>query len=151
MAEAARSCLIGPKALDDLSVPRRLVELAAERQTKPYWWNYVQGLAHYRAGQYERAIECLNKSMELRPTWTAVALNWPVLAMAHHRLGHAAEARRYLEKAHDTRGDKARDIQPGEVISSKALWYDRAEFQVLLREAEELILDSAFPDDPFRP
>jgi Flp pilus assembly protein TadD len=150
--EAARSCLIGPEALDDLSVPRRLMELAEDRQTRSHWWLYVQGLAHYRAGEYEQAIECLTKSMEAGSTWWwAVALNWPVLAMAHHRLGHADEARRYLEKAHDTRGDKARDIQPGEVINSKAPWFDRAEFRVLLREAEELILGSSFPDDPFQP
>ena len=151
LGEAGRSCLISPEALDDLSVPRRLAELAEDRQTRPHWWLYVQGLAHYRACQYEQAVECLTKSMEVGRTWKAVALNWPVLAMAHHRLGHADEARRYLEKAHDTRGDKARDIQPGEVMSSQADWFDRAEFQFLLREAEELILRSAFPDDPFQP
>jgi len=151
LGEAGRSCLISPEALDDLSVPRRLAELAEDRQTRPHWWLYVQGLAHYRACQYEQAVECLTKSMEVGRTWKAVALNWPVLAMAHHRLGHAAEARRYLAKAHDTRGDSARGIKRGEVMSSQADWFDRAEFQFLLREAEELILRSAFPDDPFQP
>jgi hypothetical protein len=109
------------------------------------------GLAHYRAGQYEQAVECLTKSMEAGTTWRAVALNWPVLAMAHHRLGHADEARRFLAKAHDTRGDPARDIKPREVMSLQAEWFDRAEFQLLLREAEELILGPSFPDDPFQP
>jgi hypothetical protein len=36
-------------------------------------------------------------------------------------------------------------------MSSQADWFDRAEFQFLLREAEELILRWAFPDDPFQP
>ncbi|HEV3260898.1 MAG TPA: hypothetical protein VG013_28865, partial [Gemmataceae bacterium] len=31
--------------------------------------------------------------------WPGQVVNWLVLAMAHHRLGHADEARRWLDKA----------------------------------------------------
>ncbi len=105
------------------------------------WWHYVLGLARYREGQDERAIEDLAKSLRLGADWSAIALNYPVLAMAHHRLGHADEARKWLAKAHD--------VVPGEASMPDAIWWDRLEFLLLRREADALILDAAFPDDPF--
>ena len=141
IGDAARVCLIVPNAVDDLSAPRRLAEAAVARDPNPAWLHYVLGLARYREGQSERAIEDLSKSLKLGADWSAVALNYPVLAMAHHRLGHADEARKWLERAHV--------VVPGETIMPNAIWWDRLEFVLLRREAHALILDAAFPDEPF--
>ncbi len=63
-------------------------------------------------------------------------MNWPVLAMAHHRLGHGTEAREWLARARNARGDRSRGIP---AATSRSPWHDREEFSILLREAEELI------------
>ncbi len=115
-------------------------------------FSYVQGLAHYRAGQHEQAIRHLSAAMETYPHWQANALIRLVLAMAHHRLGHAEEARRWLEKAHDPRGGEAYGLKPGEVISAVTpFWWDRGDYQILRREADELILGSVLPAKPPAP
>jgi len=106
-------------------------------------------LAHYRAGQHEQAIRDLSTSIETHPHWQSHALTRLVLAMAHHRLGHAEEARRWLEKAHDPRGGEAYGLKPGEVLSTtKPWWWDRGDYQILRREADELILGSVPPAKP---
>ena len=92
----------------------------------------------------------MEESIRLDPRRPAVALNWPVLALAHHRLGHAVEARRWLERAHGREGDAARGIEPGGDVNPKASWQERADFGLLRREADEQILDPAFPADPFQ-
>jgi hypothetical protein len=59
--------------------------------------------------------------------------------MAHHRLGHRDEARRWL--------DRLREHQPRE---EPAQFWDELQIRVLRSETEAVILyDSAFPDDPF--
>jgi len=38
-----------------------------------------------------------------------------------------------------------------EFLASSGAWWDRLEFQLLLREADAMVLDAAFPADPFAP
>jgi hypothetical protein len=57
--------------------------------------------------------------------------------MAHHRLGHAEEARSWLEEADRT---SATTGWP---------WWDASELWVLRREAASQIEDPRFPVDPF--
>ncbi len=135
--------------MDDLSLPRRWVDAALTREPGTPWLHYYRGLADFRAGLYEGAVEHLRESLKLGNGWAAAPVNLPVLAMAHHRLGNRNEARRWLEKAHGRRGDPARGIQPGEPIPSSPVWWDRVEFRLLLREADAMILDADFPADPF--
>ena len=126
-----------------------MVETELSRDSSHPWLHYVLGLADFRAGRYETAVNDLEESLKLGTGWVAAPLNYPVLAMAHRRLGHEDEARRWLEKAHGRRGDAALGLKPGESIRSSAVWWDRLEFWLLLREADALILDAAFPADPF--
>jgi hypothetical protein len=59
--------------------------------------------------------------------------------MAHHRLGHRAAARRFL--------DRLRDYQPS---TGPAQFWDELAIRLLRAEAEALILyDPIFPADPF--
>ena len=59
------------------------------------------GGALYRAGRFEEAVERLAEATELSsdPYRTNMLCTWFFLAMAHHRLGHADEAHRWLDKA----------------------------------------------------
>jgi eukaryotic-like serine/threonine-protein kinase len=80
--------------------PARWVELgqsvvAAEPRVQ--WYLRVLGLAHYRAGQYEEAVWRLRES--LWPDANSGRINYPVLAMAYHRLGRRDEARKALDEA----------------------------------------------------
>jgi WD40 repeat protein len=151
LGEAARACLIGPDAVDDPSVPRRLAETALARESGAPWLHYFLGLADFRAGRYEGAVEHLEESLKLGSTWPAAPLNYPVLAMAHHPLGHGNEARRWLEKAHGRRGDAMHGLKPEEALDSSAVWWDGVELRLLLREADAIVLDASFPADPFAP
>src|SRR5262249_23808278 len=47
---------------------------------------------------YSEALDELQKSLD-NPTWDARGLNYPIMAMAHFRLGHIDEANDALEKA----------------------------------------------------
>ena len=68
----------------------------------------------------------------------AKALNWAVVAMAHSRLGHVAESRKFLEQALELAG-RARPDQPPGVRWPDMASPDFVEFELLRREAEELI------------
>ena len=111
----ARAGLLAPGVTDH---PEKLVALAEKvvaRAPREPWRLYVLGLALYRAGRYEEAIRQLAASRKLDPSWHATALNWPVLAMAHHRLGHGDEAmRRSRRPSRKTRTHS----RPGGISSS---------------------------------
>src|SRR5262249_15058187 len=55
------------------------------------------GVAYYRAGNWQDAVEWLNKSMEVRQGGDS--FDWFFLAMAHWQLGHKDEARKWYDKA----------------------------------------------------
>jgi tetratricopeptide (TPR) repeat protein len=86
-------------------------------------------------------------------------MNYPVLALAHHRLGHAAEARHWLEKSKQ----EWRRLSPL-LRSSGSLtvlphapphwwrsnaWHDWPTFEVLFREASLVIAGSVPVEDAF--
>src|SRR5262249_54799121 len=103
IALLAHTCVLLPGALGDQS---RVLQLAEQRLaiTKPpslhhNWSVHVLSLAYYRSGKYQAAIDCLTKAASDYANWEERAVNWLVLSMAHQRLGHAAEARQWLDKA----------------------------------------------------
>jgi eukaryotic-like serine/threonine-protein kinase len=108
-------------------------------QSGRYPWDlHILSLAHYRNGEFERAIERALESNGGNWRGSAKALNWVVLAMAHSRLGHAADARKSLQQALKLAGRASPEQLPG------VEWQDMAspdvvEFELLRREAEELI------------
>jgi eukaryotic-like serine/threonine-protein kinase len=133
----ARAGLLAPGVTEQ---PARLVELAgkglAQNPNEP-WRIYLLGLALYRAERYQEAIQRLTESGDLDPNWEAKPLNWPVLAMSHHRLGHADEAAAWLARA---------DQVDGKAMS---IWWDWLEFRLLRREARALMGIPPLPADPF--
>jgi tetratricopeptide (TPR) repeat protein len=145
----ARMRALSPESPDDLARLVGWAESSVQRQ--PHFTTlHALGLAYLRAGRLDEAVRQFQRSIASHRTWNAIGLNYYGLALAHHRLGHTDEARRWLEKA------EAWFTQLAEVSTVEATSFppdyhvvDWLEAQVLRREAESLILDVGFPDDPF--
>jgi hypothetical protein len=85
----------------------------------------------YRAGRHQEAVQVLGKKLE---PW-GTARDWYFLAMAHHRLGHADEAKRWLTEA--TRWhDQALQSE----LKETDRWEQRLELKLIRREAESVVL-----------
>jgi tetratricopeptide (TPR) repeat protein len=124
----------------NLSETVRLAELGvngATEYTKAGCLNTL-GAALYRAGRFAEAVRRLEEGIQIKMGGSSEA-DWAFLAMAHCRLGHHDQARRWLDRFRD------RNPRPGPY----AFWYE-LEIRLLRAEAEAVVLwDSIFPADPF--
>ena len=109
--------------------------------------HYLAGLAHYRAGEMNTAIQHLKESMDVDPRWPASAIGLPVLAMAHQRLGQNDQARQTLTRADETIDDWLNQMLDSPVGSTPVPWFDLLEYLCLHREAQILITGNTPPDD----
>jgi tetratricopeptide (TPR) repeat protein len=116
---------------------------------------YVRGWALLRAGRLDEAIRRFEESLTVQRDWPNSGMNAYGLALAHHRLGHPEEARRWLERAEAwlDRLDRTYAAGAPRVLSGQPevsvpfeLWVYA---QVLRREAAGPILDASFPANPF--
>ena len=132
--------VLGPEATADPGVPVRLAELAVRGASgfdKADCLNTF-GAALYRSGRCDEAIRRLEEAIQARGGEGGPA-GWAFLALAHHRLGHRDEARRWL--------DRLREHRPSE---DPARFWDELEARLLRSEAEAVVLyDPVFPEDPF--
>jgi tetratricopeptide (TPR) repeat protein len=126
----AWTCALAPGSVADYAGPLRLAELAAG--TRKYECVSTLGCLLYRAGQYEQAVRRLEEAQRLHPGG-GTGLEWLFLAMAHHRLSHAAEAKQCLGRA--TRWIDAEGEKVG--------WSQRLEVHLIRREAEALVAGPA--------
>jgi hypothetical protein len=117
----------------------RLIALAELACTENRDWNVgLLGAASYRAGQFEKSLECFaakEKAHGLR-AWDML-----FLAMAHHGLGHGDEAQAWLAKAAsfiELAGDW-RLVDPVPPASPWESWQEEAVARALRAEAEALI------------
>jgi WD40 repeat protein len=133
-------CALGPYTLTDPESPVRLAEAAvqgADEFLKDAALSTL-GAALHRAGRCDEAIRQLLDAIRTRGP-EGQPRDWAFLALAHHRLGHRAEARRWL--------DRLREYRPSE---DPARFWDELEIRLLRSEAEAVVLyDPVFPDDPF--
>ena len=119
--------------------------------------HYILGTAHYRAGQYEQAIQRLREALAASD-WRNRLVAYPVLAMAHHRQGQVAEARKALDEAatvldqwtQERYQDKGEDsvMRMGAEPVWPTSWWHCLECELYYREAKLLIDGSPPPDDP---
>jgi tetratricopeptide (TPR) repeat protein len=105
-----KTCLLVPDAVSDLGP---VLELAGRAVTgeersgnlEDCWYPLLKGMAAYRAGRFENAIDWLNKTLsEDRERWLEHDQSLPgtaylFLAMAQHGLGRVQEARLALDQA----------------------------------------------------
>jgi serine/threonine protein kinase/Flp pilus assembly protein TadD len=133
----ARICSLAPGAAPD---PARVVQIAERAvRTEPVAHHlHALGLAHYRAGQFDEAIKQLQRSAEGK--WNGRVASWLVLAMAHQRLGHADEARRWFDLAVRWIAKNGLEAPGGSVDPLRSLHpHDALACLVLRREAETLL------------
>jgi tetratricopeptide (TPR) repeat protein len=132
----ARVCVVGAS---NAVAPERLVNWATigvNRRTDAARL-HVLGLAYYRAGRYQRAIETLQQS-NAGHGWSSLAKsqNWLVLAMARFHVGEADEARHCLETARSLIAQARPKNSDEPCLQVSPDWI---EINVLLREAETLL------------
>jgi serine/threonine protein kinase/Flp pilus assembly protein TadD len=131
------ACVVRPDGLPDTVRLLPLAEVAARTR---HFGTWLRGAALYRAGKYEEAV----RSFETQAvTYRPRAWDWCFLAMAHHRLRHAAEARRCLAEAARWIDDASREglDDPAGTGPSWGSWCERVVYPLLLREAEERLGD----------
>jgi tetratricopeptide (TPR) repeat protein len=133
--EAAWTCLLSPSATEDLTQPLRLAEKAVAGKRNAAYLNTL-GAALYRAGQLDVSIQRLDEAIQVHGKG-GTAYDWLFLAMAHHRLGKADEARQWLDKAR--RWIDAQEATSQEATGSAQPWSQRLELQLFRREAESLL------------
>jgi eukaryotic-like serine/threonine-protein kinase len=97
----------------------------------------IVGAALLRAGQYEDAIRTFDVA---EATFPRRAWDWLFLAIAHHQLGHADQARHCLQKADEMaeQANRASNVWIG--------WQEPVEIQHLRQEAESLIRNRPPPE-----
>jgi tetratricopeptide (TPR) repeat protein len=146
----ATFCVLGGDAVADHEAVVRLAEFAVNSVPTEFKGGFMTTLggALYRAGRFEESIRRLEEGTRLRQGQSA-ARDWAFLALAHHRLGHRAEARRWLDRL---RADRANEV-PGAFWNEwtgRVIFWNELATHLLRSEAEACILyDPIFPSDPF--
>jgi WD40 repeat protein len=132
------SCVLIPDAVSDQA---GLVQLAesynagrpeAKSIEKSDGLNAL-GAALYRSGRFEEAVRRIEQSIQARDDGGDPRA-FAFLAMAHHRLGHSDEARRWLDKLMAYRSKAGADF-----------FWEEVEIRILRHEAESLILGGRPP------
>ena len=140
----AWSCAVGPDALEDYRRPVQLAESSVASRLESNRLNTL-GAILYRAGEFSAAIEKLERSVAIHGAG-GTAYDAVFLAMAHHRLGHPAEAREWLRRRTPA---SAGMHKPDE--SGPSSWIPRLELELLRREASALLDHPASSNVPLRP
>jgi tetratricopeptide (TPR) repeat protein/tRNA A-37 threonylcarbamoyl transferase component Bud32 len=94
----ARLCSLGRQTVAEPAQLVRWAEPAAKARVPSAWALHALGAAYLRAGQPEEAIRWFEASRKREPGWPGQCMNGIYLALAHQRLGHAAEARHWLDQ-----------------------------------------------------
>lgn len=92
------TCCLAPNAVAD---PNQLVELQeplVRAFPKSYAYANTLGIALYRAKRYKEAVQRLKNGITLQRSGGS-PVDWLFLSMAYHKLGNAAEARKWMDKA----------------------------------------------------
>jgi hypothetical protein len=107
----------------------------------PRSWRYLTGLgmARYRFGQYQAAVDALTQAVDVRASLQLGPrpADLGFLALSRHRLGQTNQARADL-------------VRLRELLKTPGLLYD-AQDHAFLREAEMIELDLVFPSNPLAP
>jgi predicted Zn-dependent protease len=101
------------------------------------WLDYFAGAARLCArNQDAEALRLLNSASKQMPLWNAAGMTWYALAIVHRRLGHDADARRWLERADSWMADRNREAAMASTVLPKLPVRDYLEAKILQREAK---------------
>jgi tetratricopeptide (TPR) repeat protein/WD40 repeat protein len=135
----ASVCALVPNAVTDASRPVQLARRAVAGRPQGYAAARALGAALLRAGDLEAAVRELSRASALQKD---APTTWLLLAMAHHRLGHAGEARQWLDRGlHWIEQASRRRAGAGGPLSAwqRIPWGERLGLLFLRLEAEPLI------------
>ena len=130
----AKTCALMPDSVPDFPRVERLAErtlIEAEKHRHYGQFILTNALIDYRGGRYGRALDALRARPPKVQGDSVDATAFALLAMAHHRLGHADQARASLESA--------RSIVAGTPPDKRGVLIDWLHCEILLREAEQLL------------
>ena len=96
--DLVRTCVLTSEPRGDASSHVMLAEKAIDSQFNSDFL-FVLATAHYRAGQYDRAIQRLREFTASPLGKLPAAMSYPIQAMAHYRLDQAEESRAAFDSA----------------------------------------------------
>jgi serine/threonine protein kinase/WD40 repeat protein len=135
----ARACLLAPDLGGDAPQVMRLANRAlagTEKHESYATFLLLKGMAEYRAGHAEQAVEWLRRSLARLPAGHAErAIAGFVLALTYHRLDRADDARDAFAKAAKLMEQNFGKVEAGPVPNWQ-IWFL---CQILRREAEALL------------
>jgi WD40 repeat protein/serine/threonine protein kinase/tetratricopeptide (TPR) repeat protein len=140
--QVAWACSMGADGAADPQAPVRLAEVAVGNTNKFARSAFLDtlGWALFRAGRVDDAIRQVEEAIQIRRGMSDPD-DWPLLAMAHHRLGHHDQARQWLAR-----------LREYEYSTDPSQFWHVLRCRVVNREAEAMVLhDPVFPADPFAP
>ncbi|HZU39340.1 MAG TPA: tetratricopeptide repeat protein, partial [Gemmataceae bacterium] len=123
-------CVRFGEAVSDPAVPLQLAQRAVAGKPATYAYVSTLGAALYRARRFTEAVTRLQQGIQLEGHGGGAA-DWFFLALAHHALGHAAEARRWYDQAVRWMQQHADD--------PKMIWRDRLEIDLLRAEVKRTL------------
>jgi serine/threonine protein kinase/tetratricopeptide (TPR) repeat protein len=145
--DVLRTCTLSSQGAPDTASLMKAAEKVHDANPKHNWNVYNLGMAHYRAGKFKAALRYIKQAQAIGD-W---AVFWPARAMAHHRLGQAARARQWLQKAdqyHQQHLQESLGRTPFSFARPWLHWADWAYFEIFRREAKQLIEGKPPADDP---
>jgi Flp pilus assembly protein TadD len=117
----------------------KLAKRAAEKKPVTAASLTAQGAALLRAGKADAALARLNQAAELDGKG-GTPMNALFLALAHQRLGHENEARRWLARARQLNEMAPRALLNG-TVAPAAPWYQQIEMEILRSKMEGMKTD----------
>jgi tetratricopeptide (TPR) repeat protein len=135
---AAWTTALGPGALPDFSLALRLAERAAAADAKDARYQQAVGAVLYRMGRVEESLKRFDAAQAATTNQAITsAAYWAYFrAMAHHRLGHKEQARKWLEQAVARSEKELREYAQNPIPER---WVRRATLRLLRAEAEALL------------
>jgi tetratricopeptide (TPR) repeat protein len=131
-------CTLAPKAVADPSRPVRIAEKLVAREPKNAACIMALGLALYRKGDLERAVERLEMTIHSGAGFHIQASKL-VLAMAYHRLGRRGKAQQLFQEVTRWLEMNAEKLKEGAAGGHRLAWAYRLGLQVLHHEAQEVL------------
>jgi tetratricopeptide (TPR) repeat protein len=134
------ACAIGPDAAVDLARAVALAEKVVQGTPESAQDVGTLGALLYRGGWLDDAVRKLEEADQLAQTAdkgaSSPAYTWFFLAMAHHCLGHTAEAKKWFDKAREHTGKALTDHAAG---TTRLPWNRRLTLTLCRQEAQEVL------------
>jgi tetratricopeptide (TPR) repeat protein len=142
--QISETCFLAPDAVADFSTALAIANNTVNALPDDPAYLFARGAVLYRAGRIEEAIADLDRSHILlkEPTFHTPfmmlrrAQVCSFLAMAHHRLGHGEEAKRWFDKMVEQADAAMEEHRSGKV---SFYWNIRAPMKLLRPEAAQLL------------